>query len=511
MFGRGARVAMFAVALTAAAGAAPAHAAGRVRPVRGRVVVVAPVHGRVRVKLRGHRRYTRVVRATAVPVGSTLDSSRGMAVLTISTIARDWSARVSRGVTRIMQAHSGTATLTLSGSLECPRTGTASVARARSRSVALDASGGPFEVRGRYVLGRITTRTAHREQWTTTDLCGRSTVTVQHGAVAVTDLVSRHTVTVHAGHSVAVAPAPRFAWATPIPIGPGSMLNGIACPTTGLCAAVDSSGNIITSTNPGGGSGAWTAAPVSSSLIGLVAITCPTTSFCLAADSAGNQIWTSTDPTGGSGAWTATTLPDGLADVTCPTTTLCVGVDINGDVLTSTAPTAGASAWSSGQVSSGALDAVACAGTALCVAGGGGISASRAPAAGASTWRTDSALNAINAISCPTANLCVLADDSGNVYVSTDPAGGAATYHQPHGLVDSHHPFQPATGLACQASGACVLVGLSGDVVTTADAVAGDWSTATVDQSGLTGVACPVASTCYATDQSGDLVTGELR
>src|SRR5207342_832113 len=81
-------------------------------------------------------------------------------------------------------------------------------------------------------------------------------------------------------------------------------LLGVSCPSTSLCVAVDDEGNVVTSTSPTGGAGAWTVTGVDGSNE-FVGVSCPSTSLCVAADFDGNIV-TSTDPTGGASKWTVT-------------------------------------------------------------------------------------------------------------------------------------------------------------------------------------------------------------
>jgi hypothetical protein len=146
------------------------------------------------------------------------------------------------------------------------------------------------------------------------------------------------------------------------------------------------------------------------------------------------------------------------------------------------------------------------------VAVGAGLSASTNPSGGANAWRTSTADGALTAVSCPSTTLCVVGDNNGKVYVSTDPTGGPSTYKETEDI-DSLHPFQPITDVSCVAvpGGDCVVVGLSGDAVTSADPAGGAnaWSSETIDSSaGLTGVSCPASGLCFAADQSGDVLIG---
>jgi hypothetical protein len=79
------------------------------------------------------------------------------------------------------------------------------------------------------------------------------------------------------------------------------VLDAVSCATTTLCVAADGGGDLLTSTNPTGGLSAWTATQVepcinaekcgsTASGIPINGVSCPSTSLCLAADSGGNVI-----------------------------------------------------------------------------------------------------------------------------------------------------------------------------------------------------------------------------
>lgn len=316
--------------------------------------------------------------------------------------------------------------------------------------------------------------------------------------------------------AAATAHAGAVSWSAPVPIGHGSAFNGISCPTATFCAAIDAYGEVVTATDPTGGSGAWT----TTSLVnpgfadaGLDAISCPTISLCVVTDGLDGSIYASTDPTGGAGAWVHTVVDPGnvLNGVTCTTTSLCVAVDSSGDVLTSTDPTGGPGAWQTATVDGGnSLNGVACAGSGLCVAVGTGFSTSTDPTGGSGAWTTTTSLSA-SAVDCPSAGLCVAVDDSGNAYVSADPTGGPSAWRTVD-AIDRLHPLQPMTGVSCPSAGLCVAVGESGDAAVTGEPLGGAsaWSGASIDSVGLGGVSCPTTSLCVAVDDSGDALVGTV-
>ena len=505
-----------ALALVADAGAgAPATAnaaSGHQRPTLGRTVIVSAVRGRVTVEQPHGRHFVRVVGSVALRVGGSVDTSAGVAGVEIATPAKRWTAQLSHGSAQVLQGHSasGTTTFKLNGALDCASAAAATKHKPHQhRSLWVSDNGGPFVAQGNYAAVA-----ARGTEWITTDYCGRTTIQVLKGEVAVKNLATHHAVTVTRGHSytaAAVPPPAHFKWTGPEPISNGGEFAAISCSPSGFCGAVDNNGDVVTSSNPAGGPSTWTTTNIVSD-IGLDGISCPTAQFCAATDGLSGDVIVSTDPPGGSSAWQAIAIPTGgvLSGITCPSAGFCVGVDDGGDVIVSTDPTGGAGAWHLASVAPGAtLGDVSCVGSALCVAVGSSLSTSTDPTGGASAWRSTSAIRA-DSVSCPTTTLCVLSGDTGDVTTTTNPTGGPSAYKYTPGI-DSLHPFQPTTTVSCVAVGPCVIVGGSGDAITTLDPTgpASAWSASTIDSSsGLAGVSCVSAHLCVAVDQSGNALIG---
>ena len=105
-------------------------------------------------------------------------------------------------------------------------------------------------------------------------------------------------------------------------------------------------GNILTTTNPAAGGGAtWSEANAGGS-VQVTGVSCPAAEACLAVDNNGD-VMTSTDPTGGAGAWHFENLmpfkPEGqphnaLFGASCASTSLCALVAGEGRIFTSTEP-----------------------------------------------------------------------------------------------------------------------------------------------------------------------------
>jgi hypothetical protein len=304
---------------------------------------------------------------------------------------------------------------------------------------------------------------------------------------------------------------------------------GVSCPTINLCVALASTGNVVTSTNPTGGSAAWKVSSVEpfSQYGGLSSVSCPNSGLCVAVDTLNPaNVVTSSNPTGGTSAWKVTSLSGigaGLYDVSCPSSGLCVAVDGNGDVVTSFNPTGGASTWSlthvagtncagSGELgpSPCSLTGVSCPSNGLCVAvdAFGDVVTSSNPTGGPEAWtvtRVDG-FNSLSAVSCPSSDLCVAVDYYGNVVTSTNPSGGIAAWKVTH--VDGTSTCAPSqfgspcslTGVSCPSTRLCVAVDLGGNVLTssnpTGDSAA--WKVTKEIGGFFSGVSCPTMSMCVA-------------
>jgi hypothetical protein len=159
---------------------------------------------------------------------------------------------------------------------------------------------------------------------------------------------------------VTVDVSPPFA--APIPF------SAVACPKANWCLAGDVNGNLLFSSDPGGGVTVWhqTSTGFRAQFAQLI---CPTTSFCLAVvGEPPYAIFTSADPTGKHSAWhrLRKSLP---GDISCPSTQFCVSSSVHG-LTYSTDPTAGtASTWKSVTLTQlTTLTGVSCASSIFCLA-----------------------------------------------------------------------------------------------------------------------------------------------
>ena len=159
----------------------------------------------------------------------------------------------------------------------------------------------------------------------------------------------------------------------------------VSCPSASFCVTVDGGGQILTTSDPGGGPAAWTKrtipGPFGSPIDGFDAVSCASASMCVASFSprtAGSSeepgIAVSTDPAGDGSTWTMHALPGKsgvygsqmiLTSLSCPARSLCIGGSLQGSLVTSTDPAAGT--WTVEPVS---VHWVSCQSPTLCFADG---------------------------------------------------------------------------------------------------------------------------------------------
>jgi hypothetical protein len=344
------------------------------------------------------------------------------------------------------------------------------------------------------------------------------------------------------GLAATAAPAAAADWSTArLPGGPGELfLLGVDCPTTGFCAAVGTQNLIATSTDPTGGAAAWRTVyagegryeglggPVISGRQ-VQGVSCPSPGLCVAVTTLG-QIYTSTAPTGPASAWSVTELkPTGenihLYGVSCPTESLCVAVSgrrVNtGKIFTSTDPTGGAAAWQETDLG-GEFDfrAVSCASPTLCVAAGanGELVASTDPAGGPGAWSTVGAPGGpgiLQSIDC-VPGVCLTGNTGGNLLAAAEPRS-LASWHGANGGASVQ-----VTGSACVSVSACLAVDNNGDVIVSTEPTGARpaWAATNLRPysdgaevagsavgNALFGASCPSAALCVLVGTRGAILT----
>jgi hypothetical protein len=284
-------------------------------------------------------------------------------------------------------------------------------------------------------------------------------------------------------------------WTAPVPIdqtgleASNAIITGLSCPQVTACYAVDSAGNVLSSTSPSASTrGTWHV--VAKDPNGLVAISCPTTSSCLAVDKAGDVITLS------NGAWSSPVYVDDRSGVftavSCPEVTFCMAADSGGNAF---AYTAASGTWQPFTVdtSGGGLTGVSCTGPDSCVAvdtGGGAYTYD------GSSWSAAVPVDvgqAFTAVSCASPSFCAATDDGGKGAIL---AGGTWSVA---GMGTS------ADALSCPADGFCLATDGSGGAVVYQD---GAWSTVTrIDgQQAIDTLSCPARNACTGMDRRDNVL-----
>ncbi len=328
-----------------------------------------------------------------------------------------------------------------------------------------------------------------------------------------------------------------LSWASPLrvdnrpPFASPAAITGVSCPSTGLCVAVDSVGDVLVSTDPSGGTPAWVktyASENSTGVEGFTGVSCPSTKLCVAVDAEGDVV-TLTDPAGAGSTWTSTEVvprnaegeSDRLEAVSCPSESLCAVTDDRGDVLTSADPVNAASAWTKTKVTTpnklgggNALGGLSCPSVRLCLATAseGNMVSSTDPTGGMGAWsETDVDGTAdLSDVSCVSDALCVASNNSGDILSATEPTGGKSAWTvasvSGRGLIEH---------VSCASSGLCIALG-DNEVITSIEPAGGApaWKPAVIPTSNkygsdpsLDAAACPSLGLCVLGDDGSAVVS----
>ena len=157
-------------------------------PKLGRTAVVELSKGTVRVKERGERRYSRLTGRRAIPLGSTVDTTRGRVRLTTAAnrSGRKQSGLFSDGAFVVTQTRGSqpVTDLRLTGEIECTGASARPLAGAAQRRVRRlrGSARGRFRSRGRH-----SSATVRGTVWTTEDRCDGTQHETEEGEVEVSD------------------------------------------------------------------------------------------------------------------------------------------------------------------------------------------------------------------------------------------------------------------------------------------------------------------------------------
>lgn len=298
--------------------------------------------------------------------------------------------------------------------------------------------------------------------------------------------------------------------------------SALSCPTAKLCFAI-SGGNVMFSRNPARAN-SWRTVLVEPALV-LVSISCPSAHFCAvtAWGSITADILTSANPTGGRRTWHVTHFGSdetnfAFSDISCPSPRLCVASDAWGNIFTSTHPRR--RGWRHAVVKgpgANGFDArnLSCPSTRLCVSVSvAGIASSNRPAGGGRTWTVSplpAPLGGVGTVGC-SPSLCVAGDLADNLLVSRTPAAGAAAW----GRFNLGQGYNTLESISCPSSDLCVAGDNAGNIISSSnpgDGAAG-WTARALPAMSIpfnyykpTSMSCPSASLCAAVSGSSILTS----
>jgi hypothetical protein len=147
----------------------------------------------VLVKVPGTNRFVALTDGRQIPVGATLDATKGRVTLTAAgRNGKTETADFCKGIFKVSQSK-GYTVLTLTQKLSCPKRRASAAAGKKSRR--LWGSGkGHFRT-----SGRLSSATVRGTTWLVQDTCTRTLTRVTQGSVTVRDFARKKNVVVRAG------------------------------------------------------------------------------------------------------------------------------------------------------------------------------------------------------------------------------------------------------------------------------------------------------------------------
>jgi hypothetical protein len=320
--------------------------------------------------------------------------------------------------------------------------------------------------------------------------------------------------------------AQSLTWSAPSLIEPAPAvdraqdLSAVSCARTGVCVAVDASGNVFSSRAPAAASASWRTTTLRSDEKApvLTGASCTAPSLCVAIDRAGD-VFSSLHPLTGAGAWNRVRVSRaGLVALACSSRRLCAAVGGAGRVLVSDDPSGPATGWHGARLGRSRLVAVACASIRLCTAASasGRVWATTDPTGRVVDWRESRLRDpGLTGLSCPSVQRCVAIDAHDEVHVTGDPGSPRSRWASVdltellRALPVGSEARVPLTAISCPSMRLCVVVDPAGEALTTSDPTGGTlaWRVSGVGDHGLVGLSCPSTRLCVAVNQASAFAT----
>jgi Abnormal spindle-like microcephaly-assoc'd, ASPM-SPD-2-Hydin len=300
-------------------------------------------------------------------------------------------------------------------------------------------------------------------------------------------------------------------FAAPTSIDATNSMHSVSCSANGsVCAAADTAGNIVTSSN---GGAAWSA-PVAVDAGQSPNVACVDSGVCVAVafESPGNAYVSNAITSNASPpTWTTTEIDPTFrpTSIGCQASGLCVVGDNGGNAMISTnVETAGPATWSAPTaIDSHRINGVSCPTATLCVLvdSFGNAVVSTNPAAETPTWTTAriDPNEDLDSVSCTT-QVCAAMDSSG-VLISSNPGAATPTW-SPRAVIAN---FTSGASTSCIAGPLCMTIS-NGDALFSGNVLAAQpsWTYAVPPATSLTAISCVDSGRCVAVDGAGDAVIG---
>jgi RHS repeat-associated protein len=271
-------------------------------------------------------------------------------------------------------------------------------------------------------------------------------------------------------------------WGTPAAVDSTRSLQSVSCPTTSFCTAVDSAGDVLTSTAT-----TWSAPSDIDGSYALEAVSCASSSSCVAVDDNGQAL------SYNGSSWSSATSIDSTRTVnaiSCPTSSFCAAVDNSGYAVIFSGGSWGSPSHIDG---SNALESVSCVSSSFCMATDDD---GNALTYNGSSWSSAISVDSsrtVEGVSCTSTNFCAAVDTSGYATVYSGSAWSTPSD------IDGSDSFE---SVSCASFSYCAATDDDGNVLTYNGGV---WSSSE-DIDGartLSSVSCAATGICVAVDTSG--------
>ncbi len=314
----------------------------------------------------------------------------------------------------------------------------------------------------------------------------------------------------------------------------------LSCPSISFCVGLNG-GDVVASTSPTKAKSTWTTTHITNNT--LTSISCVSSSFCAATDD-NDDVLVSSDPGSVNPRWAVIGLNGSrstsgipcaadasaceLSSISCPTSSFCGAIDAqNGMILVSTDPSS--QSWTPIQLSptsefsgSPQLTALSCPTSLYCVAtdDSGDVFVSTDPAGGKNSWVLGrdvfpSSIGMGELLDCPSTSLCLAAykNAATTIWSSAGDRTSASSWSSEDlSNVFPRSFFGPSIqAISCSTSRLCAVEDDSSAVATSIDpGNGGSWASSQVGNLDISSLSCPSTTVCVGVGSTGAVIVGSV-